>query len=170
MSGSPAVLTPDGFFNKHQAIQADQNKLQDAAVHHQVEQAFEQRAGQRTEVPVVVMGERDHEQREGEAAQKVSQSQVEEPDGGDRAGHAEPRHPHHHSITRDSQEDHEAVEDQGYYLDGLNLRDQGVRTKVYYQRIIIWVIYLVNNPVRQGVICNIHGSLKLQVGKKHYKQ
>lgn len=38
---SPVVLTPDGSVDQHQAVHADQNQLQDAAVHHQVEEAFD---------------------------------------------------------------------------------------------------------------------------------
>ena len=54
--GSSVVLAPDGFADHHPAIHADQHQLQDAAVHHQVKQAFDHRASQRAKVPVVIVG------------------------------------------------------------------------------------------------------------------
>ncbi|KAF3848222.1 hypothetical protein F7725_021250 [Dissostichus mawsoni] len=125
--GTPFVLTPHGPADQHPAVHTDQNQLQDAAVHHQVKQAFHQRAGQGSEVPVVVVGQRHHEQRQREAAQEVRQRQVEEPEGGDGVRHAEARHPDHHSVPGDPQQDHQAVENQRRDLDGLHLRRQRVR-------------------------------------------
>lgn len=124
--GPAVVLAPDGFADHQPAVDADQNQLQDAAVHHQVEQAFHQRARQGAKVPLVVMGQRHHEQREGEAAQEVRQGQVQEPHRGHVPGHAEARHPDHHRVPGDTQQHHQGVEAEGHDLDGLDLRGQSL--------------------------------------------
>lgn len=125
--GSAVVLTPDGFADHQPAINADQNQLQDAAVHHQVEQAFDHDARRRAEMPVVIIGQRDHEQREGEAAQEVSQRQVEEPDGGDATWHTEACHPNHHGVPRNPHHHHQCIEEESCVLGWLHLWSQIAR-------------------------------------------
>ena len=117
----PVVLAPDGPGDQHQAVQADEHQQQHAAVHGEVEEALEEGAGDGAEVPVVVVGQRHHEDGEEEAAQEVGQGEVEEPDRGDGAVHAARRHPHHQRVAGDAQHEDQGVEEQVGDLDGLDL-------------------------------------------------
>lgn len=150
------VLAPDGPADQQPAVHADEHQLQDAAEHQQVEKALDQRAGQRPKVPVVVVGQRHHEQGQRQAAEQVGQGQVQEPDGRDGTLHAEAGHPDHHGIPGNAQQDHQSVEEQRGDLQGLDLGGQDLRVVGVS---VVWVRLV--QVVKAVNYVTVHGCLHL---------
>jgi len=108
----PVVLAPHRAHHQGAPVGADDHQEEDAGKHVEDGEGGQQLAGEATQRPVVVTGQRQGQEGQGQAAEEVGHGEVEEPDAVHRAPQLETGHPDDSSVAQNAQEEDDGVERQ----------------------------------------------------------